>query len=100
MVEAICSNQPKPTSWWVYLVRTEKNILYCGITTNLSKRLATHQAGKGSKLLRGKGKLTLAWSCELNSKSSALKAEYRIKQLTKAQKEQLIMGKDNKLLAF
>ncbi|WPC75629.1 GIY-YIG nuclease family protein [Vibrio porteresiae] len=77
--------------WWVYLVRTHQNALYCGITTDVERRFAQHSNGRGAKALKGKGPLALAWSQPVSdSKSEALKLEWRIKQLTKSQKEQLI----------
>jgi putative endonuclease len=49
-----------------------------------------HQTGKGAKYLRGKGPLTLEWSHQVDSKSLALRYEYRIKKMTKASKEALV----------
>ncbi|HFU0596291.1 TPA: GIY-YIG nuclease family protein [Escherichia coli] len=67
------------TPWFLYLIRTADNKLYTGITTDVERRYQQHQSGKGAKALRGKGELTLA-----------LRAEYRVKQLTKLQKERLV----------
>ncbi|EET7826219.1 GIY-YIG nuclease family protein [Escherichia coli] len=67
------------TPWFLYLIRTADNKLYTGITTDVERRYQQHQSGKGAKALRGKGELTLA-----------LRAEYRVKQLTKRQKERLV----------
>ncbi|WP_105901031.1 GIY-YIG nuclease family protein [Vibrio gangliei] len=79
--------------WFVYLVRTRSQALYCGITNDLDRRFAQHQSGKGAKYLRGKGPLTLAWSKEVGDKSTALKEEIRIKKLPKQRKEMLIVGR-------
>lgn len=80
-------------NWWVYLIRTSGNALYCGITTDVERRFTQHQKGQGAKALRGKGPLTLAWQHELGpDKGDALKLEYHIKRLTKAQKERLVSG--------
>jgi putative endonuclease len=78
------------SNWTLYLIRTQSNSLYCGITNNLSRRFEMHKAGKGAKYLRGKGPLTLVWSHNVESKSQALKYEYRIKKMTKASKEALV----------
>ena len=72
------------TPWFLYLIRTADNKLYTGITTDVERRYQQHQSGKGAKALRGKGELTLAFS------ALALRAEYRVKQLTKRQKERLV----------
>ncbi|EOI3465664.1 GIY-YIG nuclease family protein [Cronobacter dublinensis] len=78
--------------WFLYLIRSPDNRLYTGITTDVARRFAQHQRGKGAKALRGKGELTLVFSVPAGNRSAALRAEYRIKQLTKRQKEQLVAG--------
>jgi len=78
------------TSWYLYLIRSHDNSLYTGITTDVMRRLAEHQAGKGAKALRGRGTLTLAFSQLIGSRSQALRIEYQIKQLSKRQKERLV----------
>ncbi|POP44094.1 hypothetical protein CHU32_19680 [Superficieibacter electus] len=78
--------------WYLYLIRTENNALYTGITTDVARRFGQHQTGKGAKALRGKGELTLAFFEQVGERSLALRLEYRIKQLTKRQKERLVAG--------
>ncbi|ACH63806.1 endo/excinuclease domain protein [Aliivibrio fischeri MJ11] len=51
-----------------------------------------HQNGKGAKYLKGKGPLTLVWQHDVENKSIALKYEYRIKKMTKASKEALVIN--------
>lgn len=78
--------------WWVYLIRTANNALYCGITNDLERRFTQHQQGKGAKALRGKGPLSLVWSEQVADKSSALKLEAKIKKQSKQTKEALVKG--------
>ncbi len=47
---------------------------------------------KVGKALRGKGELTLAFAAQVGDRSLALRIEYRVKQLTKRQKERLVEG--------
>ena len=75
------------TLWSLYLIRTADNRLYTGITTDVARRFMQHQSGKGAKALRGKGELILVFSAPVGERSLALRMEYRIKQLTKRQKE-------------
>jgi putative endonuclease len=86
------SEAPKEKQWCVYLLQCSdpKQSLYCGITNDLEKRIATHNKNKGAKFTRGKTpvKLLKSWDCD--SKSQALKEEYRIKQLTRKEKLALI----------
>ena len=89
---------PKQTTqscsiWSVYLIRTRLNSLYCGITTDVCRRYTQHCQGAGAKSLKGKAPLTLEWYQTVGkSRSIASKYEYRIKKLSKCQKEQLIRG--------
>lgn len=78
------------TPWYLYLIRTADNALYTGITTDVDRRYRQHQRGKGAKALRGKGELTLAFAAPVGDRSLALRMEYRVKQLTKPQKERLV----------
>ncbi len=77
-------------SWWIYLVRTGSGQLYCGITTDVERRVKVHASGKGAKYLRGKAPLTLEWSRQIGSRSLASQYEIRVKKLSKQKKEQLI----------
>ncbi|WP_282175408.1 GIY-YIG nuclease family protein [Vibrio diabolicus] len=79
--------------WSVYLIRNNRNELYCGVTNNVERRFNQHQTGKGAKALKGKGPLVLEWSSDFDSKTLAMRAEYYIKQLTKAKKELLVTSK-------
>ena len=82
---------PEAKAWYVYLVRAVNGALYCGISDDPQRRFRQHQSGKGSRALRGKGPLTLAWQQEVGEKGAALRIEYRLKQQPKSFKEQLIL---------
>jgi len=79
--------------WYLYLIRCRDGSLYTGITTDVDRRLAEHQSGKGSKYLRGRSPLILVFQKELGSKNLALAMENKVKKLTKKQKEELIRDK-------
>lgn len=80
-------------SHFVYLLKCKDNSYYCGYTNNLEKRIKTHNEGKGSKYTRGRLPVNLIYVEEHLSKSNALKKEYKIKQLSKKEKEELIKTK-------
>ncbi|MCL6407157.1 GIY-YIG nuclease family protein [Dickeya dadantii] len=88
------------TTWFLYLLRTGSGWLYTGITTDVDRRLAEHQSGKGARALRGKGPLTLVYHCVASDRSTALKWEYRVKQLSKMQKERLVQHQPSTLTDF
>ena len=76
--------------WFLYIIRTAKQSLYTGITTDVARRLHQHQMGKGAKHLKGHKDLIIVYQLRVGDRSTALKLEYRIKQLTKIQKEKLV----------
>ena len=80
------------SEWHVYLVRTRQGTLYTGIATDVSRRLEEHeQAGdRGSKYLRSRGPLDLAYQTKIGNRSLALKVERCVKQMSREQKEVII----------
>ncbi|MGF1908496.1 GIY-YIG nuclease family protein [Vibrio kasasachensis] len=86
-------SESNPILWSVYLVRMRSDALYCGITTDVTRRFGQHVSGHGAKALKGKGPLVLEWHQSLNfSRSVASKVEYQLKRQNKAIKEALIRG--------
>ena len=77
-------------SWYVYMVRCRDNSLYTGYTDDPERRLAVHNAGKGAKYTKSRLPVQLVYREECPDKSTALKREYAIKQLSKTEKENLI----------
>ncbi len=80
------------SEWSVYLVRCGDGSLYTGITTDVERRLREHSdAGRsGAKSLRGRGPLSIVFDAIVGERHLALKAESRIKGLSKREKERLI----------
>ena len=76
----------KESPWYVYLLECLDNSYYTGITNDLDKRMSAHKSGKGSKYVLSRGFKQLLASKTYPSKSEALKAEYKIKQLSKEDK--------------
>lgn len=77
--------------FYVYMILTERNTLYCGYTDNVEKRFNEHKSGKGAKYTRANKPLKIVYTKEFSSKSEAQKEEYRIKhKLTREQKLKLI----------
>ncbi|WP_299031566.1 GIY-YIG nuclease family protein [uncultured Anaerococcus sp.] len=75
---------------FVYILRCGDNSLYTGYTTNVNRRLKTHNRGKGAKYTRSRLPVSLVYYKRVDSKSLALKLEARIKKLTKKEKEALV----------
>jgi putative endonuclease len=77
-------------TWYVYLARCADDTLYCGIARDVAKRIAAHDAGTGARYTRGRGPLRVLLIRRCRDKGRALRLEYAIKQLSRAQKEALV----------
>jgi len=77
-------------AWYVYILRCADGTLYTGATDDVEKRLAAHQRGRGAKYTRGRGPLELVYTERLEDKSAALKREYAIKRMKRAEKLKMI----------
>ena len=81
--------------WVLYMLECGDGTLYTGITDNLEKRLHAHRSGKGAKYTRGRGPLTLRYTEVCEDHSAALRREYAVKQLSRAEKICLIEGENS-----
>jgi putative endonuclease len=72
--------------WYIYLLKCSDDTIYTGITNDLDKRINAHNTGKGAKYTKGRCPVVLLKSFMVETKSEALKEEYRIKQLSRAEK--------------
>ena len=76
-------------NWVVYMLECADKSLYTGITTNLERRLAEHEAGKGAKYTRGRGPFRLVYSETCAGRAEATRRETAIKLMDKAKKRLL-----------
>ena len=77
-------------SWKLYVLRCSDGSLYTGITTDVEKRLAAHNAGKGAKYTRSRRPVELVYQEDCVDHSCALKRELEIKAMKREQKLKLI----------
>jgi putative endonuclease len=75
---------------WVYMLRCRDGSLYTGWTTDLERRLARHQAGKGSRYTASHLPVELALELPMPDRSAARREEARIKRMPRAQKLALL----------
>ena len=76
--------------WFLYLIECLDGSIYTGITKDVEARYAAHAAGKGARYTRSHPPAKLLASMEYADRSSASKAEYRVKQLTPTEKRHFI----------
>ena len=74
--------------YYMYVLYCADDTLYCVFTTNVARRFATHQAGRGAKYTRVKSRhpLRLIYQTSFDSKHDALSAEYHFKHQPRAKK--------------
>lgn len=75
--------------WFMYVLECtdEKKSLYCGVTTDIDRRVLEHNnSKKGAKYTRARRPVHFFFSQEFRNRSEALKAEAAFKKLTREQK--------------
>jgi putative endonuclease len=84
--------------WFVYIVKTQCNALYTGITTNVERRFCEHlacfngESQKGAKYFRGRKPKEIVYVESSENRSTATKREYEIKRMKTVVKRKLISG--------
>ena len=84
--------------YYVYILRCEKNCLYTGITSDVERRFKEHCEGTGAKYTKSHKPLGVEAVWEASSKIEASRLEYRIKELKKTEKEDLILSGEKELV--
>ena len=80
------------SNWYLYVVRCNDGTLYTGVTTDLKRRLDEHNTSKrGAKYTSRRRPVNLVYYKSYDCRSTAQKAEYKFKKLTREQKEKIII---------
>jgi putative endonuclease len=77
---------------FVYLLRCADGSLYCGWTTDVPRRVATHATGRASRYTASRLPVELAAAWEVPTRTHARRLEARVKRLTRARKLALAGG--------
>ncbi len=75
---------------YTYILLCADGTLYTGWTNDLERRLAAHNAGKGSKYTCSRRPVELVYREECGTKGQAMSRERQIKRLTRSEKLALI----------
>lgn len=76
--------------WLLYIIKTERNTFYTGITNDLENRWQAHLQGKGAKYLRSNKPKAIVFIEQQKNRSEATKREMEIKKLKRKEKLLLI----------
>lgn len=80
-------------SYFVYMAECADGTLYTGISTDVVRRMAEHNAGTGAKYTRTRRPVRPVYVEEAADRSEASRREFEIKHLTRKEKEALIASK-------
>ena len=80
-----------PGGHFVYLAHCADGTYYCGYARDPIARIMAHNAGKGSKILRGKLPVRLSYTRRFARLGDALKHEAALKRRSHADKRQLCL---------
>ncbi len=75
---------------YTYILKCSDGTLYTGWTNNLEKRIKDHNEGNGAKYTKPRRPVELIYHEQFETKEEAMKREYAIKQLSRAQKLALL----------
>jgi len=77
--------------WCVYVAKCSDNSLYCGITTDIDRRIYEHNfSKKGAKYTRSRRPVKLIFKSALMSRSSAASVEAKFKKLRTDKKKKIV----------
>lgn len=76
--------------WHVYIVECADGTLYTGCAVDVEARVKVHNSGKGAKYTKPRLPVHLVYSEPAEDRSTALKREYALKQLTAVEKRKLV----------
>ena len=75
---------------YFYVLECADGSYYAGYTNDVEKRVHTHNEGKGAKYTRGRRPVALCYVEKYQTKTEAMQAEYRFKQLNRRAKERIV----------
>lgn len=79
---------------YTYIVECADGTLYTGWTSDLYRRIRSHNEGRGAKYTRSRLPVKLKYYEISETKQEAMRREYAIKQMTRIQKLSLIESFD------
>jgi len=87
------------TVWFVYMLRCADDSLYTGVSTDIERRLAEHNTGRGAKYTRSRFPVSLVYKEACNDQGHALRREAAIRRLSRVQKLALSRGRGRAAMA-
>ena len=86
---------------YMYVLECRDGSYYTGYTTDVRRRLAVHNSGKGAKYTRARLPVKLIYAQGFASKEEAMSAEALLKRKKRPQKERFLSeNQDRNLLSY
>ena len=76
--------------FYLYVLKCADGSLYTGYSTNVEQRVRAHNRGAGAKYTRSHRPVRLVAQAKFQTKHDAMSAEYHFKQLSRAQKDEVL----------
>ena len=76
----------RAAAWWLYVLECRGGVLYTGIAKDVDLRFAAHVKGAGARFTRMYRPLRILARVPMRTKGAALRAEYALKQASRADK--------------
>jgi putative endonuclease len=81
---------PYTNPWFLYVVQCKDETLYTGISSDVKRRITLHNSGRGAAYTAARRPVNLLAVWAFESRSTALKAEFAFKKLSRQIKLQTI----------
>lgn len=89
------------SAWFVYIIQTDRNALYTGITTDVARRFQEHLAvfnrlssPRGARFFRTQKPVQVVYEKQFDTRSEATRHELAIKKLPRSGKLMLLRESD------
>lgn len=73
-------------TWWLYVLECKTGVLYTGIAKDVDARFAAHVDGNGAMFTRLNPPVRILAKVAIATRGEALRAEYALKQRSRAEK--------------
>ena len=80
------SGDTRMNNWSVYLVECADGTYYCGVTTDVGRRVAAHNNGAGARYTRGRRPVKLIGFMTPGDRKVAARLERGVKNMTRRKK--------------
>jgi len=78
-------------SWFVYILECRDGTFYTGVTDNVERRVAMHNAGRGARYTKGRTPVVLRFVEKVVGRGEAQKREAEIKRMSRKEKVEMFI---------